>query len=422
MYALKILSSFYKHYLLSQCKDTTFMYISFNITPTILILSGISLLFSIILILWKYYNLYSLRKSKKESESLSKLNKESNYSESDGVSVIVFSDNNTRDLIQNLPFIIDQDYPLFKIIVVNDGKNEAINDFINRLSLEHKNLRYSYTPDDALNLSRKKLALMIGIKAAKYDIILTTNSNCRPQSNKWISSIARHFQQNTDVVIGHSHISENSDHQKLNLLRSFLTLCNSVKYLVQAICRKPYRGTSDNLAYRKEIFFMNKGFSHSMHLHYGEDDIFVNEIATHNNTKVEITPESTMLTHYENPDRMFETLKLRHLFTERKIHSSAFALDAVKSTISFLNVAIMGSIIIQDYTNLIALAIPIITAIIFSILQIILYRKTAALLSSRKLLFTIPIFALISPIVNLYYRFKSRRHTSYNYTWQPLKK
>lgn len=397
------------------------MYISFNITPSILILSGILLLFCIILILWKYYNLSSLRKSITESDSINKLCKESNYSESDGVSVIVFSDNNIRDLVQNLPKIIDQDYPLFEIIVVNDGKNEAINDFIDRLSLDHNNLRYSYTPNDARNLSRKKLALMIGIKAAKYDIILTTNSNCHPQSNKWISSIARHFQPETDVVIGYSHIPESSDTKKWNLLRSYLTLCNSVKYLVQAIRHKPYRGTSDNLAYRKNLFFKNKGFSHSMHLHYGEDDIFVNEITTHYNTKVEITPESTMLTHYDNPARMFETLKLRHLFTEQKIHSSAFTLEAIKTAISFFNVAIMGSIIILDYTNLIALAIPIITAIIFSILQIILYRNTAVLLHSRKLLFTIPIFALISPIVNLYYRLKSRRHTSFNYTWQPLK-
>ena len=397
------------------------MHISFDITQTFFILAGISLSISVIIILWEYYNLYILRKSSQESSNTPSLSPSSTCDISNGVSVIIYSDNNLRNLAQNLPHIISQDYPIFEIIVVNDGKNEAISDYIYRLSLDHENLHYSYTPDDARNLSRKKLALTIGIKAAKYDIILTTNSNCCPKSNKWISSIAKHFQTGTDVVIGYSHISENADTKKWNLLRYFLTLRNSIKYLTQAISRKPYRGTSDNLAYRKSLFLKNKGFSHSMHLHYGDDDIFVNEITTKENTKVEISPDSIILSHFENPERMFQTLALRQSFTERKIHSSAFVLEYIRILLTVLNICALISIIAIDYTNVISIITPIVIAVLYSVFYIIIYRKTATLLFSRKLLFSIPLFAFIRPIVNIYFNIKSRRHTAHNYTWQSLK-
>lgn len=397
------------------------MHISFDITQTIFTLFGISLLISVILILWEYYNLYVLRKSIKESSNTPTFFSTSTCDDSNGVSVIIYSDNNLRNLTQNLPLIISQDYPLYEIIVVNDGENEAISDFIYRLSLDHENLHYSYTPDDARNLSRKKLALTIGIKAAKYDIILTTNSNCCPKSNKWISSIAKHFQTGTDVVIGYSHISENDDTTKWNRLRYFLALRNNLRYLVQAICRKPYRGTSDNIAYRKSLFFKHKGFSHSMHLHSGEDDIFINEITTRENTKVEITQESMMLTYYENPARMFQTLTLRNSFTESNIRSTAFTLSYLNTLLSVINIGAMISIIVIDYRNIISLCTPILLAVLYTVFHIIIYRKTANLLCSRKLLFSIPLFSLISPISDIYYKLKSKRHTAHNYTWQSLK-
>ena len=397
------------------------MHISFDIDPIILILAGISLALSIIYILWEYIDLRSLKGSVNTSDSLNMLNRQSSCAQEQGVSVIVFSDNNAINLAQNLPHILSQDYPLFEVIVVNDGKNEEINDYLERMSLDYENLHHSYTPDDARNLSRKKLALMIGIKAAKYDIILTTNANCKPQSDKWIASIARHFSAGAEVVIGHSRILDGTDNKNGKLLRSFLTLRNSIKYLVQAINAKPYRGTSNNLAYSKELFFKNKGFSRSMHLHYGEDDLFINEIATHENTHVEISPESVMIAHFDNPARMFQILKLRHTFTERKIRSSAFLKESLKSLVYIANPLVAIVMLILGYTNAIVIAIPVLLAILTIIPQIIIYRKTTETLQARKLMLTVPVFTFIQPVINCYYKLKSRRHTSYNYTWQPLK-
>lgn len=393
------------------------MHISFDIDPFILILLGLSLLFTLILIFWEYYNYKALR----SSASLPASTESACNGEAEGVSVVVYANNDTARLAQNLPLILEQDYPLFEVIVVNDGANESTKDLLEDIERKYDNLYYTFTPDDARNLSRKKLSLMLGIKAAKYGIILTTSSNCSPQSQQWISSMARHFSSGADVVIGHSRLAHGSDKKRGNMLRSFLSLADSVKYLVQAIRRKPYRGTSDNLAYRKSLFFKNKGFSRSMHLHSGEDDLFVNEITTRKNTHVELSPESIMVKQYDLPAKMFQLDRIRHEFTSRLIRTSAFVIDTIRTCIYALNLITILATIAIGYKNIVTIAVPISLAIATIVFQIIYYHKVAQILQSRKLSFSVPLLTLFKPVANFYYKLKSRRHTSYNYTWQPLK-
>ena len=123
--------------------------------------------------------MHSLKKCIKKSLSISKDNTE-------GVSVIIYADNDTENLSHNLHNFLSQDYPNYEIIIVNDGANEATNTLLEDMMQQAPNLRLTYTPNDARNLSRKKLAIMVGIKAAQNDIIITTNGNCTPVSNQWI--------------------------------------------------------------------------------------------------------------------------------------------------------------------------------------------------------------------------------------------
>ena len=225
------------------------MTISFNIQPTILILLGISFVLTLLFFLYDFIRFKSLKKSLEKSNFLK--NQKNKHIE--GVSVVIYADNDSTYLNQNLPLILGQDYPLFEVIVVCNGKDESTIDIVEKYAQMHSNLHFSFIPDDARNLSRKKLALMLGIKAAAFDIIITTNGNCSPYTTQWISSIAQHFQNGIDVVIGHS--TPIGKGAQLSNYQKFISQENSLKYLSQAIMGKPYRGTSDNLAYRKSIFF-----------------------------------------------------------------------------------------------------------------------------------------------------------------------
>ena len=124
--------------------------------------------------------------------------------EKPGVSIIVYACNDSEHLSKNLPVILTQDYPEFEVIVVNDGSSEESEDVLSAYENNYDNLYHTYLAEGARNLSRKKLSLTLGIKAAKHDILILTNANCTPNTNKWISNMVRNFTEKTEVVLGNT--------------------------------------------------------------------------------------------------------------------------------------------------------------------------------------------------------------------------
>ena len=122
--------------------------------------------------------------------------------ETQPVSVIVYAHGEPEDLRNNLPVLLNQDYPDYEVIVVNDGSDADSEDILKLFSNEYKSLYYTYVPVDTQYLSHKKLALTMGIKAARHDILLFTEADCRPISPKWIKAMVDSYNTETDIVLG----------------------------------------------------------------------------------------------------------------------------------------------------------------------------------------------------------------------------
>ena len=99
-----------------------------------------------------------------------------------------------------------------------------------------------------------------------------------PASNQWLKLMARNFTPQTQIVLGYSGYDRTKGW--LHKRTAFDTLFQSLRYLGFALVGKPYMGIGRNLAYRKELFFQQKGFSKYLNLQRGEDDLFINELAT----------------------------------------------------------------------------------------------------------------------------------------------
>lgn len=385
------------------------LYFPIEISPLSICFIGASFLISLIYLLWMLNRFLTLRKGVKN---------DIDNSDQPGVSVIVYAKNDADYLSQFLPALLNQDYPTFEIIVVNDGSTDTTKDLLSEYEMHYPNLYQTFAPYDTRSVSRKKLSVMIGIKAAKYDYIINTNANCQPQSDQWLASIMRNFTDGVDIVIGYAHPIYKEDSGAGRWYRSFHYLCNAIQYCTYALRGKTYRGTNNNLAYRKQSFFDNKGFSHSMNLHYGDDDLFVSEIASTDNTRVELSPDSILLSHYYDVAEAFSNIKLRYDFTARYLHTSAFANSSLMSALYILNFLVLGAVIAIDYLNPLNYIIAFALLLWLTLPQIIIYRKMARIMQSIRLFFSVPLFTLLHPFVNFIYKIKGRRRRSTNFTWQ----
>ena len=106
--------------------------------------------------------------------------------------------------------------------------------------------------------------------------------------------MARNFTSRAQIVLGYSGYERGKGwlHKRV----SFDNLFTSMRYLGYALAGKPYMGIGRNMAYRKELFYAQKGFSAHLNLQRGDDDLFINKTATAENTRIETDASGTCAT------------------------------------------------------------------------------------------------------------------------------
>ena len=287
----------------------------FLLNNTELFLLGITLIGFVILSLY-YLIAYArlLRASRRTDDTLEEGNKLP-------VSIIIYAKNDSENLKKHLPALLTQDYPEYQVVVINDGSSDDTDDTLKFFQNEYKHLYHTYVPSDARYLSRRKLAFTLGVKAAKYDILLFTEANCQPLNDQWLSAMVGGYTPETSIVLGYCKYSNYKGF--FHKLIAYDNLLTGLRYLSSALSHHPYTGNGRNLSYRKELFFKHKGYYQSLNLHAGDDDLFINEASTKENTKVIYTPDS--LTEMDQIERfgIWKEMKVSRAATQRYYKGSA---------------------------------------------------------------------------------------------------
>jgi glycosyltransferase involved in cell wall biosynthesis len=313
------------------------------------------------------------------------------------------------DLRKNLPAILEQDYPDYEVIVIYDrsDKDES-EDVLKLLQDKYHHLYFSFIPDSAKYISHKKLGVTMGIKASRHEWLVFTEANCLPTSNQWLRKLASNFTDTTDIVLGYSNYDKTSGW--FNRKITFDTLLHSMRYLGMAINGHPYMGCGRNLAYRKSLYYNQKGFTNHLNLQRGEDDLFINQTTNGKNTRVEASPESVMRITTPHYPKSWKEEKLSHVTTSRHFKGWARHLMGLETCTRLLFLAcilacIAFGILMQDW---IMVGIASLLWIIRFILQVVVFRKTSIALNERKFIFTLPLFDWMQPLWNLGFKLQQR--------------
>jgi len=232
------------------------------------------------------------------------------------VSVIICARDEAANLAKNLPGSLVQSYSTtHEVIVVNDNSFDDSKYLLEEFERDFKHLKVVELKQEAKMIPGKKFPLSIGIKTAKYEIVLLTDADCIPSSELWIEKIQESYDDSTEIVLGYG-----AYHKKKGLLNRLIrweTFHTALQYLSYALAGKPYMGVGRNLSYKKVIFFRHKGFSSFNHISSGDDDLFINTAATKNNTKINISPEAFTLSDSPSNWNQWIKQKRRHYSTAK---------------------------------------------------------------------------------------------------------
>ncbi|GGE67769.1 cellulose synthase/poly-beta-1,6-N-acetylglucosamine synthase-like glycosyltransferase [Pedobacter psychrotolerans] len=206
------------------------------------------------------------------------------------LSVIVCARNEIKNLSEYLPTLMTQNYPEYEVVVVNDRSWDGTEEFLEQMEKIYSNLKVVKILDNDKFLAGKKFAVTMGIKAAKYEWLVFTDADCTPGSDQWLMNMQQPEDENIEIVLGYSPYLKKRG--LLNALIRFETFFTAVNYLSFALKGMPYMGVGRNMAYKKTLFFKNKGFAAHMHIPSGDDDLFVNANANRFNTAIRFHQDS----------------------------------------------------------------------------------------------------------------------------------
>ncbi len=232
------------------------------------------------------------------------------------VSVVVCARDEAENLVKNLPGILVQDYrTTHEIVVVNDNSTDESKYILDEFKKSFKSLNHIELTQEAKLIVGKKFPLSMGIKSAKYETLLLTDADCVPASEFWIQKMQEAYMPNTEIVLGYG-----AYHKKpglLNKLIRFETFHTALQYFSYALAGLPYMGVGRNLSYKREVFIRNKGFASINNIPSGDDDLFINKVATKNNTTIVVDKDAHTLSDPKTSWADWMNQKFRHYTTSK---------------------------------------------------------------------------------------------------------
>ena len=333
------------------------------------------------------------------------------------VSVVVCARDAHHHLVELIPALLDQDYPSFEVVVVNDCSDDETEEYLKDLERHETRVKPVQLRQHLNFFNGKKFPLSMGIKSASHDLILLTEPDCRPTSNQWLRSVVGCYGEGTEVVVGYAPTRHTPG--LLNRLARFNALQQALMYLSAALAGKPYAGVGKNLSYRQGLFFRSKGFTSHYAMAEGDDDLFVDQTATRSNIGVHLDPDNTVVCA---PPSSFGTWlrQQRRRYTTIKMHrTGARAFAALHYWSQLLFYVAFIALFFMPPAFTMALELPYaayyfpILAVLFLlryITQLIIYRGATRRLGERNLLPDLLLwdllFAFLTPMLRVAGRLK----------------
>lgn len=326
------------------------------------------------------------------------------------LSIILCVENQVEYLRENISSILQQDYPNFEVIVVDIASDDGTKEYLEYLEENHDNLYFSFTPESARFISRRKLAQTIGIKASKYDWLVFTEIDSKPISSQWLKKLAGHFIQGTDIVLGYSKYR--TEKTWINRFTSYDSFILKLRYLGMALKNKPYMGQGRNMAYRKSVFFQEKAFSNQLNLQRGEDELFLNQNVNSTNTRVELSPESIIEMEPIKRKKDWKLQKQSHLLSVQRFKGNKQYWMGLETTTRLLLYALGLPLFIYSLITL-TWQVSLLTFLCFLlrwVVQFLTINRTAKVMTEgRRFYFSLPLLDILLPLNNFLIRLKMPR-------------
>ena len=120
-------------------------------------------------------------------------------------SIIMTVYDQAGELEENLPAFLQQEYePGYEVIVVDESSTDRSGDVLKLLKNDYPHLYSTFLPKPNRLVSRRKLAFHLGVKASKYEWIIFTKVERKPEATDMLKAISDNIDDDAELTLGYS--------------------------------------------------------------------------------------------------------------------------------------------------------------------------------------------------------------------------
>jgi cellulose synthase/poly-beta-1,6-N-acetylglucosamine synthase-like glycosyltransferase len=195
-----------------------------------------------------------------------------------GISVIVAFRNEEHTLpvliksLSKLAYVIHN----YEVILVDDHSTDGSRAVAERLARDGRNVRLLCLPEE---LEGKKQALLMGIHASAFDIVVTTDADCQFHE-QWLWQISTYFERpETQMLVGPVRLESDKGILSRMQAMEFTSLAASTAAAIGL--GHPILCNGANLAFRKNAFVEVGGYEGNLDIPSGDDEFLLHKIMKH---------------------------------------------------------------------------------------------------------------------------------------------
>lgn len=173
-----------------------------------------------------------------------------------------------------LPLLLSQRYQgKFEVILSGQKSLDSDYEFVEALKQEYDNFQHIVLPQTLRQIPLRKIAVTLGVKAARYEWVIIVSPDTCPTSESWLASYASYLTEDLDIVSAYYNYESADDfstqYGMVNRIRKF-----NLRQYASEHCLN-LGAEEANLAFRKGWFFKSRGFSDTLDLPFGEESLWV---------------------------------------------------------------------------------------------------------------------------------------------------
>lgn len=327
-----------------------------------------------------------------------------------GFSVVICSHDSGDELAAHLPAILEQRGVEMEVVVVDDCSSDNTTDVIKRLSQRYSNLRHTFVPRTARYVSHAKLAVTLGVKAARYDWIVLTQPTCAPLTDLWLKSLSNVITGDTVAVLGYANYADDGSIPARRAV--FERLSYSALWFLSA-SSGAIGGDGGNMALRKDAFLAAEGYAGSLETLYGVDDLLAFSLSRLGEVKV-CTSRAATVREF-TPDirrtwRQRRRMRAASFAGVSRISSPAFLTAAAADAGVLLAVAgtLAGAAVAAMTQIWAALAAFVVAAAALSAADISKMRRVSRITGERNFTLSLIYYRIMRPLTAPLWRMRAK--------------